>query len=316
MNAERFQHSLDDGVSLAVCSWQPEQAGVRAVVQIAHGMAEHIERYAELAERLVAAGYAVYGADHRGHGRTAGSEGELGYFADSDGFGRVVEDLYSLNRRIAERHAGLPIVMLGHSMGAFLTQTYLFEHGESIEAAVISSTGGAPALLAKIAGIIARVERLRVGPRKPSGLLQALSFGGYNRAFQPARTDFDWLSRDAQEVDRYAADPLCGFAMTTQGWIDVLGGIVALNDPANIARVPRGLPLYFLCGLEDPMGEGGKAVRRIIAAHRAAGLGPITERFYPGGRHEMFHEVNRAEVFDDLIAWLDATVGRGGAGGS
>jgi alpha-beta hydrolase superfamily lysophospholipase len=285
--------------------WEP--AGPpRAVVQIAHGMAEHGGRYERAAAQLNAAGYAVYVADHRGHGRTAVTPGDLGYFADHNGWLRAVDDLYAVRRRIAQDHPELPVILLGHSMGSLMAQQYLFSHGDSIAGAVLSSTGGGTGLLAHAGAAAAALERLRLGPRGRSPILQTLTFGAYNNRFKPNRTEYDWLSRDPVEVDKYVADPLCGFALTTQGWADVFSGVANIERMDNIRRVPPGLPIYLFSGDQDPVGRETRGVLWLIEKYRKVGVKDVQHRFYPGGRHEMLNETNRDDVVQDLIAWLNA----------
>lgn len=300
----------DDGVELAVYEWAlPAGAKPKAVVQIAHGMAEHARRYAPVAQALVAAGYAVFASDHRGHGQTARSADELGFFAPEHGWRHLVDDLYALNRKIAAQHPELPIVLFGHSMGSFLAQDYLFSHGDSIHAAVLSGTNSGGAALVPVGLGIAHVERLRLGAHGRSDVLQAVSFGDYNKAFRPNRTEFDWLNRDPAGVDAYVADPLCGFALTTQGWIDVMGGLLRINEAKNQARVPKRMPVYLFAGSDDPVGRKGAGVLSLVGTYRRHGLSDVTHKLYPGGRHEMLNEVNREEVVADLLGWLASHTG-------
>jgi alpha-beta hydrolase superfamily lysophospholipase len=309
--SDTFRLAVDDGVELFVYRWLPAGAP-RAVVQIAHGMAEHAGRYARVAAQLTLAGYAVYAADHRGHGRTALAPGDLGYFADDNGWLRAVDDLYALRRRIAEDHPVLPVFAFGHSMGSMMLQQYLFSHGDSIAGAVLSGAGGGRTLLALGGAALAWGERARLGPRGRSPLLQYMTFGDYNRAFRPTRTEFDWLSRDEAEVDKYVADPLCGFAFTVQGWLDVLRGILQIERADHLRRIPQWMPLYVFSGELDPVGDRGRGVRRLLDALRRAGLHDVAHRLYPGARHEMLNETNRDEVQRDLIAWLDGALERRG----
>jgi alpha-beta hydrolase superfamily lysophospholipase len=301
----------DDGVELAVYEWalRAESAATakpRAVVQLSHGMAEHARRYAYLAEALVAAGYAVFGSDHRGHGQTARSEQDLGYFAPAEGWRHLVDDLYAVNRKIAAQHPGVPIVLFGHSMGSFLLQDFLFSHPEALHAAVLSGTNFGATALVPVGLGLARLERLRVGAHGRSKLLQLVSFGEFNRAFKPTRTEFDWINSDPAGVDAYLADPLCGFALTTQGWIDVMGGLLRINDLHNVARVPKHVPVYLFAGAQDPVGRNGAGVLALAGAYRKHGVTDVTHKLYPGGRHEMVNERNRDEVIADLVAWLNA----------
>jgi alpha-beta hydrolase superfamily lysophospholipase len=311
MQASTFRLPVGDGVELFVYRWQPEGGPPRAVLEIAHGMAEHGARYARLAERLTANGYAVYVPDQRGHGETATAPGDLGYFAERDGFAVATEDLFRLNRRIASDHLGVPLFLLGHSMGSLLAQRYLYTHGDSIGGAVLSGTsGGSPSIVISSAMAIAKLERKRLGPRGRSKLLSKLSFGGYNRRFKPARTEFDWLSSDPDEVDKYIADPFCGFDFTVQGWLDILDGVRANDRPENIARVPKNLPIYLFSGEQDPVGRETEAPKWLADSYRHAGVTDVTQRFYPGGRHEMFNERDRDRVERDLVAWLDSVLAR------
>ena len=300
----------DDGVEIAVYEWPlPAGAKPKAAVQIAHGMAEHARRYDHVARGLIAAGYAVYASDHRGHGQSVRSPADLGFFAEQDGWRKVVADMLRVNRYIAARHPGVPLVLFGHSMGSFLAQDYLFSHGETLSGAVLSGTNSGTAALVRAGLLIARLERWRVGPRGKSRVLAALSFGDFNRRFKPTRTEFDWLSRDHAEVDKYIADPLCGFEMTVQGWIDVFGGLINNDEPSNQARVPKTLPIYLFAGAEDPVGGAGKGVLALVASYGRAGVTDVTHKLYAAARHEMVNETNRAEVIADLVAWLDGHVG-------
>lgn len=304
-----FRLDTDPGVSLFVYRWEPPRGqSVKAVVQVAHGMAEHAARYVRFAAALNAAGYAVYAADHRGHGQSV-SVHDLGYFGDKGGLLRVVEDQERLRQRIAADHPGTPIVLFGHSMGSFIMRAYLYTHAPEVAAAIFSGTRGGKIPLVAVGRIVARVERARLGPRGRSAILHAMSFGDYNRAFKPVRTESDWLSRDAAEVDKYCADLACGFTLTTQGWMDVLGLIMAIQRPGNVRKMPRDLPIYVFSGDQDPVGDRGAGVRATLELFAQAGQSRVTHRLYPGGRHEMLNETNRDEVQRDVIAWLDATLG-------
>jgi len=306
MQSSTFAFTAGDGTGLFVYRWLPESAP-RAVVQIAHGLAEHAGRYGRLAEALTGAGYAVYANDQRGHGRTATTPADLGFFAPEGGWHKCVDDLWQIHRRIGADHPGLPQVLLGHSMGSYLAQQFLGMHGEALAGAVLSGSNGKPPPIAALGRLIARVERLRLGPRGTSPLLHALAFEPFNKPFAPARTPFDWLSRDAAEVDRYSADPLCGFRPRVQLWVDLLDGLAEIARPGLQARIPKRLPIYVFSGARDPVGAN---LKQLLAAYAAAGLARVTARIYPEGRHEMLNETNREQVSQDLIAWLDGALGR------
>jgi len=306
MNSADFAFQATDGATLHVSGWAV--AAPKAVVQVLHGMAEHGSRYARLAEALAAAGYTTYAHDHRGHGRSVPDGSPPGHMADHDSWNRIVADAHAVNREIAGRHLGLPLIVLGHSMGSFVLQQLLFEHPRDMVAAALSGSNGKPPAIAALGKLIARIERARVGRRNPSPILQSLTFGQYNRAFAPARTEFDWLSRDPDEVDRYIADPLMGFPVSTQTWLDMLRALDRIADPTNVARIPKGLPLYLLAGDRDPVGDRGRGMPRLHDAYRRAGIRDVRLTLYPDGRHEMLNETNRQEVMSDLIAWCDEMV--------
>jgi alpha-beta hydrolase superfamily lysophospholipase len=296
-----------DGVELFVYRWLP--AGPpRAVVQIVHGLAEHAGRYARLAQALKAAGYAVYANDHRGHGRTAKSAQELGFFAEKDGWKKCVDDLWQLNRHIAAEHPGVPIVMLGHSMGATLAEQFMGEH--ALAGVVLSGANGKPTAMAAMGRQITRAERLRLGARGRSKLVQSLTFDTFNKKFAPARTVFDWLSRDPAEVDKYVADPLCGFAATVQLWVDLLDGWAAVSRPEHRRRVPQSLPIYVIAGGRDPVSGNARQIGPWVEDYRKAGFQNLKFRVYPETRHELFNETNRDEVTKDLLEWLNQVVSR------
>ncbi|HEY1942088.1 MAG TPA: alpha/beta hydrolase, partial [Roseiarcus sp.] len=290
MAATEFWLRAKDGANLLVRRWLPD-APARAIVQIAHGLAEHSQRYQDFALALNAAGFGVYANDHRGHGRTA-SPDDLGFFAAENGWRLVLGDLWTLNRHIADKHAGAPIVLFGHSMGSFFAQAFIAEHGEALAGAILSGSNGRPPAIAALGRLIARFERLRLGAHGRSDLLMKMWFGAFNKPFEPARTAFDWLSRDPAAVDAYVADPLCGFNSTTQLAIDLLDALPPLLAPATLACIPKRLPILIVSGARDPVGAN---LQGLVAAYRGAGLNP-TVRIYPDARHELLNETNREDV--------------------
>ena len=305
MPASEFELRADDGQSLLARRWLPE-GRPRAIVQIAHGLTEHSRRYARLAAALNAAGYGVYVADMRGHGPSAPAA-DLGHFADEGGWDKVVGDLWTLNRLIAAEQPGTPIIFLGHSLGSFLGRGFIAEHSDALAGAALSGSSGKPPAIATLGRLIARAERLRLGKRGKSDPIFAMWFGDFNKPFRPARTAFDWLSRDEREVDAYVADPLCGFPFTTQLAIDVLDALPRVTGRENLAAIRKDLPIYVFSGERDPVGAN---IKGLIADLKAAGFTRLTTRIYPGARHETLNETNRDEVTGDLIAWLDGVVGK------
>lgn len=309
MQRSDFQHTASDGRSLFVHRFTPD-GDVRAVLHVVHGVAEHGARYARVAEALAARGYAVYANDHRGHGKTATGDDELGHLE----MARIIADVAELMAREKKEHPGRPFVLFGHSMGSYIVQRLMATHGAELQAAVLSGTSGKPTPLAAVGRYVARLERLRLGARGKSALLRSLSFDTFNKQFKPNRTAFDWLSRDAAEVDKYVADKWCGFESTTATWVDLLDLISENAQPDLQSRVPKALPVYLFSGGEDPLSERTKSVEQLIGAYRRAGLTDLTHRFYPGARHETLNELNRDEVTGDLLSWLDARVGRAAPG--
>src|SRR6204780_5801514 len=246
MPGSEFDFRADDGQTLLARRWLPE-GPPRAVVQIAHGLAEHSARYARVAAALNAAGYGAYANDHRGHG-TSAPAADLGHFADEGGWDKVVGDLWTFNRLIAAEQPGTPIIFLGHSLGSFLGRGFIAGHSDALAGVAVSGPNGRPPAIATLGRLIAREERLRLGKRGKSNLIFQLWFGEFNKPFKPARTASDWLSRDEKEVDAFVADPLCGFPFTTQLAIDVLDALPRVTGPASLAPIRKDLPIYVFSG--------------------------------------------------------------------
>lgn len=302
MNHSTFWLTANDRSRLYVNQWLPD-GPAKAMIMLSHGMAEHSGRYIRLAEALCAAGYGLYALDQRGHGRTA-DEGTLGLYAEKDGWNKVVGDLASLNQHIGQQQPGLPIILLGHSMGSYIAQAYLLHHSASLDGAILSGSNFQPVALYRAAGVIARLERARQGLRGRSALIDFLSFGSFNKSFKPNRTAFDWLSRDPLEVDKYINDPLCGFRCTNQLWIDLLGGLQQISKASNLAQIDPGLPIMVMGGECDPVSEG-KRLKSLAHALREAGCQNLLLTIYPQARHEVFNETNRDEVTADVLKWLE-----------
>ncbi len=298
---EPFSLRASDGADVSCYRWLVDAP--QAVIHIAHGMGEHAQRYDAVAQALNAAGYAVYADDHRGHGVTG--QAHYGYMG-GDGWNRVLADAYELNRHIAAAHPQAPIVLLGHSMGSMMSQLYITRYGDSIDALVLS---GSPGFKAPSAGLlsrsIARFERWRLGPDAASDLMQRMLFGDANKPFDnPEASGFEWLSRDATEVQKYVDDEACGFVLTTGSLMDLFEGSAKNMHPDVLANIPKELPIYVFSGTEDPVHGEQKDINRMLQAFYDQGVKHIEVKWYPGGRHEMFNETNREEVIADLIAWL------------
>jgi alpha-beta hydrolase superfamily lysophospholipase len=303
MKSKTFTLKGKDGAQFFVYSWAPDSKPV-AVVQITHGMAEHAARYERFAEALTKAGFAVYAHDQRGHGKTAGSLEKVGWIAEKDGWDLVVDDVHRLTEHAKKENPGVPVFLFGHSMGSFISRNYIARWGNEIKGVVLSGTGGDPGLLGKVGGLVARLEKKLKGGRAKSPLMTSLSFGAFNKPFKPNRTDFDWLSRDNAEVDKYVADPYCGDVFSSGFWVDFLGGLASLYAPGYLERIPKNLPIYLFSGEKDPVGNDAKGVKEVYDSYRKAGIKDVSMKIYPNGRHEMLNETNRTEVFKDVIDWL------------
>jgi len=307
MKSNNMTFQSADGSEIFYHQWLPGgKKKIKGAVQIAHGMAEHSKRYSRFAEALTKKGFVVYANDHRGHGQTAGSLDNVGYFADDNGWGLVVEDMHQLTQIIKNNHPDTPVFLFGHSMGSFLSRNYIFLYGDEIKGVILSGTGGDPGILGKVGRYIAKNESKKKGKKYRSPLLKKLSFGKFNNAFKPNRTEFDWLSRDDAEVDKYVADPYCGGDFTAGFYMDLLSGINEINNFKNIQKIPKNLPIYIFSGDKDPVGgKNAKGVKQVCMSYKKAGVKDASCKFYPDGRHEMLNEINREEVFNDVIQWLD-----------
>lgn len=297
---EKIPFTSVAGQPLTLYLWQTD-APCRGVIQLVHGMAEHIARYDRLARALCAAGYTVAGHSHLGHGEDA-REDELGFFGRKDGWDHLVEDVHAAHEMLLKRFPGQRFAILGHSMGSFVTREYLLRYGGDLTAAVICGTGWFPGPLCSVARAAAALCGVFGGWQKPAPLVDRLMSKDNNKAFAPARTPFDWLSRDTAEVDKYMADPRCGFLFTARGYYDMFTGLKSLS---RLAALPGNLPVLFISGDADPIGTQGKGVNTVAQQFRDAGVRDVTVRLYPGARHELFNETNRDEITAELIDWLN-----------
>ncbi|BDA63811.1 alpha/beta fold hydrolase [Actinomyces capricornis] len=326
MHTQITHMTAADGARLAIHSWLPDgvaplrdegpearpqapaAARPRAVIQVVHGMAEHAARYGRFAAAAVKAGYAVYADDHRGHGATAAAE-DRGHLADEDGWSLVVGDLSALLDRIRAAYPGVPVVLMGHSWGSFLARDLATRRGEELAGLILLGTGSGVGTLTAPGMALASAESRMRGRSRPSRLLHALAFGPYRRHFTPNRTEVDWLSRDPVEVDRYVADPLCGFVTTSGFFLDLLAGMATVSSRDHARSMPQGLPMLLASGDHDPVGAMGAGVRRVATMYRHAGVREVALTLYPGARHELLNETNREQVVADLLAWITAHLG-------
>ena len=289
--------------------WTPNDFhSVKAVLQIAHGLAEHSARYERLAKALIEKGYIVYADDHRGHGKTAGGVEELGYFEDGNFWEKTVSDIIQLHKVISKKHPDVPIFLLGHSAGSFLLRKVVTLHNDRIAGLILSATGGDPGMLGKVGLAVAKGMATFGGRKKRNKILDKMSFGEFNNAFKPNRTAFDWLSRDEAEVNKYIDDPYCGEVSTTGLWIDLVSGILEINNTITFKKTRKDLPILMLAGDLDPVGDQGKGVKEVYEKYKKAGIKNLQLKLYPGARHEILNETNRDEVTQDIIDWMEKLI--------
>ena len=285
----QFSFASTDGLCVACVRWESPEP-VRGVIQIAHGMGEHIRRYTGLIEVLVSAGLTVYGNDHRGHGRTALSPARFGDFGDG-GFDLLVDDMIRLTRIAKEENPDQPFILMGHSMGSFAAQQYVLDHSGEIDGLILSGSGALDGLA-------------RMASAAPGGK------NILNDPFEPARTPCDWLSRDTAIVDAFINDPLCFAQLQPASFRSFLAAAARLSDPVRLSKIRADLPIYLFSGSDDPVGQQLEGVEALIGRYRKAGLQDINQDFYPGGRHEMLNEINRSEVLKNLLAWISMLLDR------
>lgn len=304
---EKLIIQAQDDHAIHTYRWQKEKnIEAKAIIQIAHGMAEHILRYDAFASFLTKENYIVYGHNHRGHGADAKIQG---YFSKTKGFEKLVDDMKLVTDAIKETHPNLPIILFGHSMGSFITRRYIQRYGDNVDGVILSGTGGDQGFLGKIGLQLAIWQRKRIGASTPSPFMDKLVFGSYNKKFTPHRTPFDFLSRDDDEVDKYVADPLCGFVCTSGFFVDLISGIEKIHQQVEVSKTPRDLPIHLIAGDKDPVGNYGKGVQQVYKTYKKIGCHPVTLQLYEGARHELLNERNKEAVYEDILHWLHTQLG-------
>ncbi len=308
MNSTEKIYTMQDGYQIFGYKWEDENIQPAGLVFLLHGMSEHILRYEEFAENLTKKGYIVYGHDQRGHGKSGGMLKELGYFSKEDGFNKVVIDAETIARDIQNEYPDLPLYLFGHSMGSFVVRRFIQTFQGKIAGAIISGTGFDPGVQGSMGSMLA-MSAIRTGKgHLPNKLLTFLSFGAFNRTFKPTETEFDWLSRDINEVYKYIEDPLCGFICSSSFYRDLFFGLKTIHIGKEINRIPKDLPLFIISGGMDPVGGFIKGVQKVVEQYEKAGLSNVEYHYYQDARHELLHEINREEVIEDIHQWLNERV--------
>lgn len=280
----------------------------RAIVQIIHGIAEYIGRYDEFMSFLADNGIIAVGTDHLGHGKSIESEEQTGFFAYDNGWDYVVRDEEVLRLAMHENYPELPIIVFGHSMGSFMTRTLLIRYPDAFNAAIISGTGNQGAALVNGGLFMGNLVTGLRGAHHYSKFLNNLAFGSYNKIYENPKTEYDWLSRDEANVQKYINDPLCGFIPSCSLFRDMMTGVKFITNKKNLTAMNKDMPVYFMSGDMDPVGECGKGVQKAYNNFLEAGMKDVSIKLYPGGRHEMLNEINKDEVYADILAWLNSKI--------
>lgn len=307
MRTEYYYDSCGAG-RIRACVWSPENEP-RAIVQLVHGIAEHVERYDDYASWLNEKGFLVVAQDHMGHGKSIGQNGIQGYF--HGGWFCAVEDTYNLLLHTMSKHPGVPYILFGHSMGSFIVRTILAKHPDSgIAGCVVCGTAWQPAALLKIAVPMCKILCRNGGDKKPSSALKKLMFGSYNQKVEHVRTENDWLTRDDRVVDAYNNDPLCGFTATAGLYRDMMTGIAYIQKPDTLAAMNRQTSVLFVAGSADPVGAYGQGVQQAAKAFRDCGMEDVSLKLYPMCRHEILNEINNIQVYEEIQEWIEEKINR------
>ena len=300
-----FYDSRDGEHKVHAIKWIPDGEPV-AVLQLIHGMAEYIDRYNDFATFMAQHGYLVVGNDHLGHGRTAKDPSEYGCFCNDDPATVVVRDVHRLKKIIKEQYPDKKYFFYGHSMGAILLQNYLFRYGSGIDGAIVCGTASQPGYMTAGAKVLLKTIALFKGWNYRSPFANGIVSGNANARIPNVRTKSDWLSKDEAIVDAYEADPACGFMFAINGLWGLIDALSRNNRRENIEKIPRDLPIRFISGKEDPIGAYGAGVERAVGLFKGAGLKNVTMKLYEGDRHELLNEIDRAEIYEEVLEYYKA----------
>ena len=297
---QEFYYSSQDGLTqIHAVEWIPK-GEIKAVLQICHGMVEHIGRYNDFAEFMASHGYYVIGHDHLGHGKSVVNADKLGFFGEPNGNDYVIGDIHKLHLQTAEKYPNVPYFMLGHSMGSFLLRQYLGLYGEGISGAIVMGTGEQPSAVLAAGKLVCKVIGAAKGWNYRSKFVDGLAVGSYKKKLGAA-----WLSKNLENVEKYAADPLSGFTFTVNAYYHMFSGMAKMNQQEKAGKTPKNLPIFFVAGKEDPVGNYGKGVENVYHKYVAAGYENVDIKLYEGDRHEILNELDRDVVFGDILTWLE-----------
>ena len=307
MYKEEFYYDSYCGTNkIHAVKWVPNGTPV-CIVQILHGMAEYIERYEEFAIFLTQRNIMVVGEDHLGHGKSMGNN-PPGYFCEKEPDKTIIENVHILKDMIREEYPDVPYVILGHSMGSFMVRNFAHKYGKEVDGIVVSATGLLPKVILPVMKLMVAILQMFQGSRHVSRFMNKIAFGSYLNRIKNPKTSFDWLSVNEENVQKYINDNLCGFIFTLNGFKTLAGLCTGLYDTDKIADMPKELPMLFIYGDEDPVGEYGKAVEKSCQMYVDAGMNRVSKILYPGKRHELLNEDNRFEVMQDIYEWIQKMI--------
>lgn len=290
-----------DGYKVFYRKFMPETEAPVAILQIFHGMAEHSKRYEDFAEFLTQNKIAVYVSDHRGHGQSMTSYKDYGVWKNKDEWWRIVEDLKQLKDIATSELPDIPYFVMGHSMGSFLARTFITKYGNELKGVIVSGTGTNPMFALKIARCLAQVFCVTNGVSSEAKFIDKISFGGYNKGFDKP---YQWLSRNSVEVEKYQYDKFCGGIFSNSFYRSFFDGLVYISKKSTAKKLNIELPMLFVSGDKDPVGNYGNGVKSAVDYYKNAGVKNIDMKLYPDARHEILNEINKDEVYNDLLNWI------------
>ena len=305
INKEEFTYDSRDGqTKIHAVRWVPQKGEIKGVLQIVHGMVEHIDRYDHFARSLADKGFVVVGNDHLGHGASVSQDSDRGYFCKKDGETILVRDVHRLKKLTQKAFLGKPYFILGHSMGSFIVRKYIMDYGKGVDGAIIMGTGSKPVYLLQLGIWLTKVLGKIHGEKYRSTFINNRAFGSFNNRFGSSRTEHDWLTKDEKQVDTYESDERNNFVFTLNGYQTLFKIFIYIQKEENFTKVRKDLPIFLVAGAEDPVGDFGKGVRKTYEFLQRVGYSKLDMKLYPQDRHEILNETDKETIYIDLENWI------------